>query len=131
MTRPRRRPTTQKQAFFPKRVLTAPIGPPTPIVWSAFSPADQELLLEELDLWVTWLVERYRLDHRIVPPCWTQHGQLIEELSALQLAWQGAFASSAVADAPLNWHERFAVARQRIADCVSRTGCRPDAHREP
>lgn len=131
MTRPRRRQTAQNQAFFPKRVLMAPIGPPTPVVWSAFTPADQELLLEDLDLWVTWLAERYRLDHRVVPPCWSQHGELIEELSALQLAWQGAFSASAVADAPLNWHERFAIARQRIVDWVSRTGCRPDAHREP
>lgn len=130
MTRSRRRPAAAQQAFFPKRVLGAPIGPPTPIVWSAFSEADQELLLEDLDHWVTWLVERYRLDHRVVPPCWRLHSDLIEELSALQLAWQGAFSTSAVADAPLNWHERFAVARLRIGDWVSRAGCRPDAHRD-
>lgn len=129
MTRVRRRTPTAQDAFFPQRVLMAPIGPPTPIVWSAFSVADQELLLEDLDVWVTWLVERYRLDHRVVPPCWTQHPELIEELSALQLAWQGAFSTSAVSDAPLNWHERFASARLRIGDWVSRTGCRPDAHR--
>lgn len=130
MTRQRRGRAAQNQAFFPKRGLTAPIGPPTPIVWSAFSNADQDLLLEDLDLWVTWLVERYRLDHRTVPPCWTQHSELIEELSALHLAWQGAFYTSAPADAPLNWHERFAAARLRIGDWQSRTGCRPDAHRE-
>lgn len=129
MTRARRRTPATQDAFFPHRVLMAPLGPPTPIVWSAFSESDQELLLEDLDSWVTWLVERYRLDHRVVPPCWTRHPELIEELSALQLAWQGAFSTSAVPDAPLNWHERFASARVRIGDWVSRAGCRPDAHR--
>lgn len=129
MSRTRRRAPTARPGFFPQRTFPAPIGPPTPIVWSAFTAAEQELLLEDLDVWVTWLAERYRLDHRVVPPCWTQHPELIEELSALQLAWQGAFSTSAVPDAPLNWHERFAVARVRIADWVARTGCRPDTHR--
>ncbi|WP_315092783.1 hypothetical protein [uncultured Cellulomonas sp.] len=130
MARPRRGTSAAQQAFFPRRVLMAPIGPPTPIVWCAFSETDQELLLEDLDVWVTWLTERYRLDHRTVPPCWTRHPELIEELSALQLAWQGAYSMSALPDAPLNWHERFAAARLRISDWVSRAGCRPDAHRE-
>jgi hypothetical protein len=129
MTRMRRKAPTAQQDFLPQRTFLAPIGPPTPIVWSAFTAAEQELLLEDLDVWVTWLAERYRLDHRVVPGCWTQHPELIEELSALQLAWQGAFSMSAVPDAPLNWHERFAVARLRISDWVSRSGCRPDAHR--
>ncbi|WP_051274927.1 hypothetical protein [Cellulomonas sp. URHD0024] len=131
MTRIRRNPRAVQWAFFPARQLQAPIGPPTPIVWSAFSDQEQENLLEDLELWVDWLVERYRLDHRVVPPCWMRHGELVEELSALHLAWQSAFASSATADSPLNWHEHFAVSRQRVADWVSRTGCRPDAHREP
>lgn len=52
---------------------------------------------------------------------------LIEELSALRHAWEGAYATTAHADAPLAWHERFAAARARLADCVSRTGCRPGA----
>lgn len=130
MTRTRRKVPTARQGFLPQPTFLAPVGPPTPIVWSAFTAAEQELLLEDLDVWVTWLVERYRLDHRVVPECWTRHPELIEELSALQLAWQGAFSMGAVPDAPLNWHERFAVARSRIAEWVSRSGCRPDAHRE-
>lgn len=128
MTRSRLRPLAQHEGF-PERQLMAPIGPPTPIVWSAFSESEREQSLDDLELWVTWLVERYRLDHRIVPSCWTRHPELIEELSALHLAWQGAYSTSAAADAPLNWHERFAVARLRIGDWVSRAGCRPDAHR--
>ena len=62
---------------------------------------------------------------------WPRHvyGRLVEELSALHLAWEGAFATTAQADAPLAWHERFTLARARLADWVSKTGCRPGAHR--
>ena len=76
-----------------------------------------------------WLADRYRLDHRTVPDCWQQHPELIEELSALHLSWQGSFATTAPHDAPLLWHERFALARARISDWVARLGCRPGHHR--
>lgn len=115
--------------FHPSPVLQQPNTLAVPIAWSAHDPADQELLLEELDLWVDWLVERYPLDHRTVPACWKLHGELIEELSALHLAWQGSFSTSSEPSAPLAWHERFAVARERLTDWVSRTGCRPGEHR--
>ncbi len=66
---------------------------------------------------------------RLVPPCWRQHQELVEELSALHLAWEGSFGLTAAHDAPLLWHERFAKARARIGDGVARTGCRPGGHR--
>lgn len=115
--------------FYPPRVLQQPTTLPVPVVWSAHTPADQQLLLEELDLWVDWLTDRYRLDHRVIPDCWHEHPELLEEFSALHLAWQGAFATTAPPDGPLQWHERLAAARGRIGDWVSRTGCRPGAHR--
>lgn len=115
--------------FYPAKQLPRLERPPVPFAWSSLSSDDTQLFLEDLDLWVGWLVERYRLDHRIVPECWRQHPELIEELSALHLAWQGSFALTANHDAPLLWHEHFAAACQRIADRVARTGCRADAHR--
>jgi hypothetical protein len=114
-----------------ERQMAQPVGPPIPFAWAAQTPRDEELLLADLRRWVVWLVERYPLDHRTVPDCWPQHAELIEELSALHLAWEGAFATTAPPDAPLQWHERFATARQRLAEWVSRTGCRPGSHREP
>lgn len=121
--------TSRDDLFYPPRTLTQPTTLPLPIVWSAHTPEDQELLLEELDLWVDWLTDRYRLDHRVVPHCWHDHPEILEELSALHLAWQGAYASTAMPDAPLRWHEQFAAACARLNDWVARTGCRPDAHR--
>ncbi|MDC7120588.1 hypothetical protein OMK64_03460 [Cellulomonas fimi] len=115
--------------FYPPLQMNQPTALPVPIVWSAHAPEDQELLLEELDLWIGWLVERFQLDRRVVPACWHDHTELIEELSALHLAWQGAYATTANADAPLRWLEQFAAARTRLSDCVARSGCRPAEHR--
>ncbi len=120
----------EQDSFYPAKRMPRLERPPVPFAWSSLSPDDTRLFLEDLDLWVGWLVERYRLDHRIVPECWRQHPELIEELSALHLAWQGSFALTANHDAPLLWHEHFANACQRIADWVARTGCRSGEHRD-
>ena len=109
--------------------LTQPFGPPVPIVWTAHTDVDQEQLLESLARWIDWLKDRYPLDHRVVPDCWAEQSELIEEFSALHLAWQVAYASTSPADSALTWHERFAVARLRIGEWVARTGCRAGCHR--
>ena len=85
--------------------------------------------LDALDDWVTWLTDRYQLDHRVIPPCWTEHGALLEELSALRSSWLHSYQGSATGDAPLNWHADFWHTRQRLTDWAARTGCRPGEHR--
>lgn len=122
-------PNTSDDGFYPAPLLTQPNILPMPIVRSAHTPRDQALLLEELDLWVDWLTDRYRLDHRTVPHCWHEHPELLEELSAVHLAWQGAYVSTAAPDEALRWHEHFAAAASRLNDWVARIGCRPDSHR--
>lgn len=109
--------------------MEQPATLPVPFVWSAQQPDDERQLLDALDHWVAWLTDRYHLDHRFIPTCWPEHSELLEELSALHLAWQGAYSATAMPEAPLHWHERFANARTRISDWVARTGCRPGAHR--
>lgn len=115
--------------FFPEPMLYQPSGPPIPLLWVAHTPEEQRHYLDELELWVTWLVDHYRLDRRYVPECWVEHWELIEELSALHLAWEAAYATTSHADAPLTWHERLALARRRLGDCTARTGCRTGEHR--
>jgi len=57
--------------------------------------------------WVDWLVNRYCLGD-VIPPCWWAHGPIVEELSALHIAWNGAYGDGdASADAGLSWHERL------------------------
>jgi len=110
--------------------FSAELFPPLPICWPTLT--DTEILEhhDALAVWITWLADRYTLDHRTVPPCWDQHGALTEELSALRTAWLAAYAGTARPEAPLEWHNHFAAARQRLADWVARTGCRPGEHRQ-
>ncbi|WP_129337203.1 hypothetical protein [Cellulomonas endophytica] len=116
------------------RELDYPVAQPTalavPFVWSALNPVAEQEAVRELVTWVGWLAGRYRLDHRVVPDCWPAHPELVEELSALHLAWLGAFARTSAADAPLGWHERFAHTSARLSEWTARTGCRPGAHRD-
>lgn len=109
--------------------LPAELFPTFPICWATLTDIETEDALDELEDWVGWALDRYALDRRTVPPCWDQHGALVEELSALRTAWIAAYALTGRPEAPLEWHGQFAVARQRLADWASRTGCRPGEHR--
>ena len=64
-------------------------------------------LWQELGDWVDWIRHRYPLARRI-PDCWAEHPELVEELTALWLAWQAAYVER---DAPLTaaaeWHDRW------------------------
>lgn len=54
-----------------------------------------------------WLRGRYPLANKI-PPCWSEHPEIVEELTALWLAWEQAYRQR---DAPLtaaaDWHDRW------------------------
>jgi len=103
--------------------------PPMAICWPNLTPAEAAEHFDALDDWVAWLADRYQLDHRVIPPCWADHGALVEELSALRTGWLTAFCLTATGDAPLTWHAEFANTRQRLADWAARSGCRPGEHR--
>jgi hypothetical protein len=109
--------------------LTQEAFPPLPLCWAALNDDERAEQLDALDDWVRWVIDRYALDHRTVPPCWPRHGALLEELSALRTAWLTAYAVTSSGDGPLEWHAHFAAARQRLTDWVSRTGCRAAEHR--
>ncbi|MGQ0631520.1 MAG: hypothetical protein ACT4P1_10790 [Sporichthyaceae bacterium] len=109
--------------------LPPELFPTFPLCWATLTEVETEDALEELEDWVNWTVHRYALDRRVVPPCWDQHGALIEELSALRTAWLAGFGLIGRPEAPLEWHGHFAAARLRLAEWASRTGCRPGEHR--
>jgi hypothetical protein len=72
--------------------------------------------LEDMVAWVDWLIGRYRLGHTI-PPCWWAHGPMVEELSALEAAWRGAYeAADKPADAGVNWHQQLGQTLLRIEE---------------
>ena len=103
--------------------------PSVPVCWPSLKRDEKHGHLEALARWLTWLQRRYALDHRVLPPCWAQHGALVEELSALHTAWGVAYAVATGPEVPLRWHGEFASARHRLAGWVARSGCRPGEHR--
>lgn len=74
--------------------------------WRDIGPLGEEALWKELTDWVGWIRHRYPLARRI-PGCWAEHPEVVEELTALWLAWQAAYVE---AEAPLTaaeWHDRW------------------------
>ena len=75
--------------------------------WRYAGASATESLWKELGDWVDWIRHRYPLARRI-PDCWAEHPELVEELTALWLAWQAAYVER---DAPLTaaaeWHDRW------------------------
>ncbi len=104
---------------------------PRPIDWSHLGAEDAAEVWLALDEWVRALVTRYALDHREVPPCWYAHGDLVEELTALWVAHQGAYEPAGPATGPADWHHLLAATRSRLQLAAARTGCRNDQHRPP
>lgn len=101
-------------------------GPPS-VRWAELDrPAAAEVWTWLIG-WVRWFVDRYDL-HEELGSCWPQHPPLVEELTALCLAWHGAYAPAASTDAPLRWHESLARSRPRLAEWDQHTKCRHGRH---
>lgn len=107
--------------------MRRPIGPQVPICWPFLRDEHETAALADLSIWMEWLIDRFELDHRVIPTCWQQHGPIIEELSALFTAWQSAYLDDA--SEPLRWMAAFAATRERLTDWTLRTGCRAQHHR--
>ena len=75
--------------------------------WRDVGPLGEQALWKELTDWVDWIRYRYPLARRI-PACWTEHPEVVEELTALWLAWQAAYVESdRVLTGAAEWHDRW------------------------
>jgi len=80
---------------------------PTSWCWRTIGPHGAEELWRQLTDWVSWIRGRYPLARKI-PPCWAEHPETVEELSALYLAWQHAYEDpDAALTAAADWHDRW------------------------
>jgi hypothetical protein len=77
------------------------------VAWQLLDADAAEAVWRRLARWVGWLRGRYPLA-RQVPACWWRHPELVEELTALWLAWRQAYvAGSAPVTACMDWHDRW------------------------
>lgn len=114
--------------------VAGPGRSPSAWSWRNLGPGATEQLTKELSSWVDWIRSRYPLARK-VPACWSEHPEVVEELTALWLAWQYAFEER---DAPLtaaaDWHDRWLPGvLHRLEhgpfalDCVNEHRARPSA----
>ncbi|MEQ1698946.1 MAG: hypothetical protein ABMA25_02500 [Ilumatobacteraceae bacterium] len=98
--------------------------------------ADREAWAADLHAWSSWLIQTFQLQSTF-PPCWTQHGALVEELTALWLGWSGVWLSGTDPTGPSSWHYQLDMAVQRIprwkvsCDSTVHTPDRTFTHYEP
>ena len=101
-----------------------------PIDWRRLEAQEAADVLAELTLWVGWLVERYSLDHRVVPPCWVRHDALLEVLTALWGDYVQCYVLGRTMSAPVEWQRNFRDLETRLREWAARTGCTPGVHRD-
>ncbi|GAA1668930.1 hypothetical protein [Fodinicola feengrottensis] len=100
-----------------------PDGPKS-IDWATLTGPERGTAWRRLVRFVEGLVYRYSLQREILP-CWWQHGDAVEELTALFSARERAYDVSADAGQPVQWHEMLERTRGRVAGALS--SCR-DGH---
>lgn len=106
-----------------------PSDGPAPI-WAELPPTDAVVRWDELEVWVRWLVERFRLGP-LIPPCWPAHGWAVEELSALHAAWNGVYRGPGFPDGPSGWMNVLAQFIGRIRTIWADQVCGQYQHDEP
>ena len=75
--------------------------------WRDLGPIGAQVLWDRLADWVGWLRGRYPIAEQL-PACWWRHPELVEELTALWLAWRAAYTDpTAVMTQPAEWHDRW------------------------
>lgn len=102
---------------------------PHPVNWRTLSAEDAEAEWLELNAWVDWLRTEYGLPPTIIPPYWHRHPELVWELSAIHVSWQGAYDPQAAAGAAAAWHLDFRMARERLREWVALSGTKLDQDR--
>jgi hypothetical protein len=87
--------------------------------WRTLEGEDRAALWVELRAWVAWFNVRYgSVSSKVaIFPCWPQHPVVVEELTGLMVAWQGAHDVATASDAITAWHERWLwPCRERLSN---------------
>ena len=82
--------------------------------WRTLPHEDASKKWEELRSWVEWISERYAINESVIPDCWWKHGSLVEELSALQTAWNVSYDTTDAGYGPIGFVERWHNAQARL-----------------
>jgi len=95
-----------------ERAERQPAGTGGRAIWWPDLPAGQQrtAALCQLRAWVDDVLRARhpKLASDSLPPCWDRHDDVVDELTALQAAWQAAYRDTAApATAAIEWHEHW------------------------
>ena len=105
------------------------VGKRTAIKWEELSPHEKADTLAELGDWLEWFLPTWRFGPlEFAFGCWWQHQYLVEEYTAIWLAWLTNYDPIGAAPTdPLHFNERVAGLRRRLDD-VYRGQCKDGHH---
>ncbi|GAA2501543.1 hypothetical protein [Terrabacter carboxydivorans] len=101
-----------------------------PVHWPSLTDDEARDRRRELDDWVNDFVRRFAVESRFIPPCWAQHGALIEILSALRDHERADYADAASPTAAMDFIRAVHDAQIFLAEQVSKTQCSVAGHRD-
>ncbi len=117
----------------PTDPLTRSGSDPSPgtraIRWRDLAPELAPIEWQTLREWVQWVTTRFDVPITLVPTCWWKHPALVEELSALHVAWRTAYDKQDTGLGPVVWLERWHAAKARLREAYP--GSCTSGHKDP
>jgi hypothetical protein len=104
---------------------------PASVCWPDLDERSAAAEWRHLGKWVDELLARHPIHRRVLRPSWRAHTDVVDELCALRVAWQGAYRSpEPSATAAVDWLTRWLPASMARIDLeFNHAGCK--AGREP
>lgn len=107
---------------------TAPRGQPKVFWWAGASQSDLRGAFTHLTYFVEWLDAVYSLSTRMVPACWIQHPDIVQELWALMVLHAAAHQGDQP-NGPIAFATNFDQARNRLSALAAGSRC-TDGHKD-
>lgn len=86
------------------------------IRWRDLPPELASVEWATLREWVEWVTARFDVPVTLIPTCWWRHPALVEELSALHVAWRTAYDKQDTGLGPIMWLERWHASKARLRE---------------
>ncbi len=104
---------------------------PPPTNWATLSEnTDSKALWEEVVHWARWWASRFDIGTHHLPPCWAQHGYLVERITALRDAWIVSYDPGSSLVFPNDWLEHHDRAVEAMLTFSARLRCNSHTHFE-
>lgn len=96
--------------------------------WRKISDVEQASIIVKMADWIDWMIQTFMLKPSVIPPCWYEHSDVVQEIYALWRIYLAGYAETDSGSGPLTFLERFYGAQMRLRDLIKETQCTKNAH---